>query len=430
VRARYIYSACIVIETPDARICCDPWFTPGVYDGSWYQYPPLPGDPVELIGPVEVIYLSHIHPDHYDVAFLRRYLAAYPDTRLAIGELEVPHLARKMRIDGFNPEIVHTLRLGGTTLTIVANHSYSAPDDGVDDVDTALVVTHGDESVVNMNDNFIDEEQIAAVLAACPGRPSVAFLPYAGAGPYPQTYLFADPADLASAAAAKRERFLELFDRHLALLDPAVAVPFAGQYFLGGPLRELNAWRGSSDAVEAARRHPGRAFVLADGGQSYVDCGSLAPSATRTEPYAPEVIAAYLGGLAFPGYDYEREILPLAGRSLPLLPLLSSAYARAISRARVREPFWFCLSTAPGTFYCFDTSSDTGVSMRSEVVELEPRCEIFIDPRYLFGLLTRLYHWNNAEVGSQYRARRVPEALEAGNAYRRDAFSFLYSFQV
>ena len=68
--------------------------------------------------------------------------------------------------------------------------------------------------------------------------------------------------------------------------------------------------------------------------------------------------------------------------------------------------------------------------MRSEVVELEPRCEIFIDPRYLFGLLTRLYHWNNAEVGSQYRARRVPEALEAGNAYRRDAFSFLYSFQV
>ena len=41
----------------------------------------------------------------------------------------------------------------------------------------------------------------------------------------------------------------------------------------------------------------------------------------------------------------------------------------------------------------------------------EPRSEIEIDPRYLFGLLTNVYHWNNAEVGSQYNTRRFPNVL-------------------
>jgi hypothetical protein len=45
--------------------------------------------------------------------------------------------------------------------------------------------------------------------------------------------------------------------------------------------------------------------------------------------------------------------------------------------------------------------------------------EIYIDDRYLFGLLTRLYHWNNASLGSHYRFRRVPDI------FRRDVFSFL-----
>jgi hypothetical protein len=53
-----------------------------------------------------------------------------------------------------------------------------------------------------------------------------------------------------------------------------------------------------------------------------------------------------------------------------------------------------------------------------------PRLEISIDDRYLFGLLTRLYHWNNAEVGSLYRSRRVPET------YRPEIYQFLNMFQV
>ena len=37
----YIYSACILIEIDNFKILCDPWFTEGIYGGSWFQYPKI-----------------------------------------------------------------------------------------------------------------------------------------------------------------------------------------------------------------------------------------------------------------------------------------------------------------------------------------------------------------------------------------------------
>ena len=43
-----------------------------------------------------------------------------------------------------------------------------------------------------------------------------------------------------------------------------------------------------------------------------------------------------------------------------------------------------------------------------EDIKLEVYSEILIDYRYLFGLLTTVYHWNNAEVGSHFMTYRHP----------------------
>src|SRR5690349_10343554 len=122
MRVRYVYSACVTIETPDVKILCDPWFTEGAYDGSWYQYPPLE-DPVAAIGPMDLVYVSHIHPDHYDPVFLRRYLKAYPKARLIIANQAPSFLLNKMKRDGFEPEIVEQAAYGDTRICIVPNTS-------------------------------------------------------------------------------------------------------------------------------------------------------------------------------------------------------------------------------------------------------------------------------------------------------------------
>lgn len=49
---------------------------------------------------------------------------------------------------------------------------------------------------------------------------------------------------------------------------------------------------------------------------------------------------------------------------------------------------------------------------------------IFCDPRYLYGLLTMIFHWDNASVGSQLITRRAPED------FNRSSQDFLNFFHV
>jgi UDP-MurNAc hydroxylase len=423
MKVRYIYSACVVIETPDVKICCDPWFTPGAYDGSWYQYPPLSGNAVDIIGEVDWIYISHIHPDHYDKQFLQEYLERYPGTCIVIGKTTPPYLANKIKVDGFKCKVITDEKIGLTTICIVTNNAYEH-----DNIDTALVVSRDNQSVVNLNDNPFDDFQIEQILSICPNRkPTFALLPYCGAGPYPQTYHFDNEKELELAAFNKQEQFLNIYTSYIDALQPVRAMPFAGKYFLGGPLSKLNSYRGIPDATLTLERNPDVSLVLEDGGYDSFDLSSLTATSLRTKPYDSRMVEEYLEILDFSGYSYEKEIQPLLGRALPLVPLVNSAYAKNISQSRIQDDYWLCFAPSKMGGYIAvnaNRNSTDGVKILSDVSRLEPRCEIFIDDRYLFGLLTRLHHWNNAEIGSQYKVKRVPDL------YNREVYNFLNKFHV
>jgi UDP-MurNAc hydroxylase len=422
MKVRYIYSACVVVSTEDMSVCCDPWFTEGVYDGTWYHYPPLADDAVDVIGPVDFIYISHIHPDHYDALFLRQYLKRHPDTRLIIGNTNPPHLLNKARVDGFSPEVTDSLTVGETHLHIIPNSAFEE----LENIDTALLITRGGQSVLNMNDNPWDPAQLTRIKKLLDGkRPSLLLAPYAGAGAYPQTYLFDDDARQQVAAECKKKQFLDMFTRYVNEFEPVKVMPFAGKYVVAGPHSRLNPLRGVADPLEAAALFPEKAVVLADGGQAVIDLETMEASAVRTKSYDPAVVQCYLDNLDFPGYDYELEIQPLHGRALPIFPLLRTAYERAIANSCVHEPFWICIrpNDLPH-YYVLNIHTLQKIELRGSVEDIEPRLEIFIDPRYLFGLLTRLYHWNNAEIGSQYFCRRVPDV------FKREVHAFLNYLQV
>mgnify|MGYP001574238647 FL=1 len=153
IKVKYYYSACVGITTPDVSILCDPWFTDGIYDGSWYQFPKF-DNPLDKVGKYDLIYISHIHPDHYDPIFLRKYLEKYPDTKIVARET---FLKRAILSEGFklyNEEY----KFNETEFEIFFNDTESTSD-----IDTALVVKWRDESIVNMNDNAYNEEQISEI---------------------------------------------------------------------------------------------------------------------------------------------------------------------------------------------------------------------------------------------------------------------------
>lgn len=409
MRVRYIYSACIVIETKDTRICCDPWFSDGIYDGSWYQFPKV-NDPIKSIGPIDFVFISHIHPDHYDPVWLRKLLDANPSCRLIIGAENQRHLERKMIRDGFSPELFKLLLVGSSQIACFPNFkNYS------ESIDSALVVRQGNQSVVNMNDCSFDPEQVEAVSAFCTGSRIAAFLPYAGAGPYPQRYMFTEEEVRQQEAQAKKEKFLNLFAQYVEALNPEFAVPFAGLYFLGGSLERFNNARGIPDAIEAAQMFPERAISL----QEVVGEINLDESVVfnqRTTQVDAREVSDYLRKYAAAALPYESDE-PTS--SDEIYESLLVAAARALERSKLRIDAWICLSLGNGTYGCVKPMDGVAVRLLDSIDALSPREEIEIDQRLLAGLLKRKYHWNNAEIGSHFEFRRF------GMGYSKELYDFL-----
>ena len=151
VLIRYIYSACVVIETPDIKILCDPWFTDGVYDGSWFHFPVV-DDPISKIGDCDYIYVSHLHPDHYDPIFLRRYMQVFGPKEILLAARKFPYLEKIALSSGFNCRVVSApLRIGQTTVSLIAHK----PED-MNEIDSVIHVEFSTRtrrhSVLNSND--------------------------------------------------------------------------------------------------------------------------------------------------------------------------------------------------------------------------------------------------------------------------------------
>ncbi len=420
IKVDYVYSACVVISTPDCRILCDPWFTEGIYDGSWHHYPKV-AHPIEKIGDCDAIYISHIHPDHYDATFIKQYFQTHGPKPLWIADHQPNHLRGKMRADKLIAEILtEPKKIADTEIEIVPHRTGS-----VADIDSALVVRYWDgrrqHVVANVNDIVFDDEILQTLKERCP-EIDILLLGYTGAGPYPQTYFDLDDPRLISEANLKKQGFFSRYKKTVAALNPKTTLPFAGKYVLGGKLAHLNSYRGVADATEVLRFDP-RAVVLADDDGS-IDTVEYRPTQVRVEPYDSAALEAYLKQIAGCALDYERLISAEEIRQLPIKRLLSTAFANARTKSEVAEDYYFAFHLPDGEVAVLNANRKSGdgmtVTNQEKLQQLVPRSEIRIDPRYLFGLLTNVYHWNNAEVGSQFYTRRFP-----ATAFNRQAQSFL-----
>jgi UDP-MurNAc hydroxylase len=424
ISVRYIYSACIVTSSKDVRILHDPWFSEGVYDGAWFHFP-LVADPIASIGDVDLIYISHLHPDHYDPVFLRKYFKVYGEKEIVIANHDPNYLAKKMRADGFKPTIAKpTVNIGSSRITLIPHRTGS-----ISDIDSALVFRYSDgtreHSVVNANDVIFDDEMIAVMKDAA-YEPDLLLCGYTGAGPYPQTYFDIDDPQLPIEAEKKKAAFFERYLRLVSELRPKIAIPFAGKYILGGKLARLNRFRGVADATEVLAIDRS-AVVLQDNG-GLISTSDLKPIAVRTQPYPEEDVERRQTEISQHQHDYERLIPEAEIYQLPLKRLLLAAARRASEQSECTQDYYFTFKLPGGGIAVINAIRGAKEPLRfcepAEVRDLRPRSEIDIDPRYLFGLLTGIYHWNNAEIGSQYQTRRFP------NQMNRSAQSFLNFFVI
>ena len=167
------------------KILCDPWIIDGVFEGAWYHYPPLKTK-LSDIQNVDGIYVSHIHPDHYD----ERNFNFPKDIPLIILD-EGPNFLKKNLINkGFNnfveiknDQTIQFKEFNLTTYKPFTKHIFEESLIG-NLIDSALVLNDDNVTAINFNDNTPDENA-CLFLKNKFKTIDLAMLNYNAAGPYP-----------------------------------------------------------------------------------------------------------------------------------------------------------------------------------------------------------------------------------------------------
>ena len=246
MRATSIGHAGMLIETDAGSVLCDPWFEPAFF-GGWFPFPrndQLSDDLRERIEHADFLYISHLHGDHHDEAWLTQHLRR--DIPILLPGFPTREQRRTLAQLGFTNFVptVDTEELEIAPGLKIAIHIESSITDGPGG-DSALVVMHDDTILVNQNDcRTHDLGQLAAH-----GPVDLHWLQFSGAIWYPMVYEMPVDQKLLQCQAKVKAQFARAM-RFVEKIDARAVVPSAGPpAFLDPDLFGLNMIDGDEASI-------------------------------------------------------------------------------------------------------------------------------------------------------------------------------------
>ena len=246
MRATSLGHAGILIEAGSSKILCDPWFVPAFF-GSWFVFPRNDQLEAELLAKIESpthLYISHIHGDHLDEAFLASHVNR--DAIVLLPDFPSHELERRLSNLGFT-KFVKTengKEIAIDTETKIAIHVETSITDGPGG-DSALVVSDKTARLVNQNDCRTGD--LDALRSH--GPIDLHWLQYSGAIWYPMVYE-QDATTKLNLARAKVESQFARALKYVERLDARAVVPSAGPpCFLDEDLFHLNMITGNETSI-------------------------------------------------------------------------------------------------------------------------------------------------------------------------------------
>ena len=246
MRATSLGHAGILIEAGSSRILCDPWFVPAFF-GSWFVFPRNDQLHVELLAKIESpthLYISHIHGDHLDEAFLASHVSR--DAIVLLPDFPSHELERRLSSLGFTKFIKteNGKEIAIDNETKIAIHVETSITDGPGG-DSALVVSDKTARLVNQNDCRTGD--LDALHSH--GPIDLHWLQYSGAIWYPMVYE-QDATTKQNLARTKVESQFARALKYVERLNARAVVPSAGPpCFLDEELFHLNMITGNETSI-------------------------------------------------------------------------------------------------------------------------------------------------------------------------------------
>lgn len=224
MRTTALGHAGLKVETEDAVVLIDPWFSPeGAFQASWFPYPDnsqLMRDP-SLHKPSAVV-VSHEHLDHVDPWFLSRVPADVP---VYIPTYASPALRRKVAEGGVRdvievPAWQDVAVAPGVSVLFV-------PEPSPMNHDSAIIVKGDGHTLLDLNDARLSPLQLREARSWAGGSVDMFAFQGAGASWYPMCYEYPEERRQ-KLSQQKRMAKLAYAQRASEIVAPVVGLPFAG----------------------------------------------------------------------------------------------------------------------------------------------------------------------------------------------------------
>lgn len=261
MKITYLGHAAMLIEAAGQRILMDPWLTDPTYHGTWWHYPPLALG-VRDLPPLDFLYVSHEHPDHFDPPTLAQ---LDKNVHVLIANFGRKRFRERLSAIGFRRitelDFDEAFRCAdGLQVKLVPS------DRGWDD--SAILLSDGHTTVFNVNDCHLDE----ATLRQIGEQHSIdlAFLTFTGASQYPGCFEFPLASKIQRWQDSKRSH-CEEFVNWARLLKAKRAVPAAGNFallaadqlhlntphYVNTPQEAIDALAAAAPEIEGLQMNPG-----------------------------------------------------------------------------------------------------------------------------------------------------------------------------
>ena len=445
MKVTFHQSACVLIEGNGVKILNDPWLVDGAYIGSWHIYPPYEFRPSEF-DDVDYIYISHIHPDHFNEKTLVHLKKEIP---ILIHNFPIKVLKKNIEKLGFRTiEIEHDSR---THLKNNIHINILAADNcdpqlcgkyigcanlqspvGSNWIDTMSVIDDGNQVIVNTNDCPYELAQFAAMrIKNNYDHVDMLLNGYSGASAYPHMFKMTENERIIAAIKKKSINY-QRGENYIKLLEPRYFMPFAGRYTLGGKLSvhygnmgEPELEEGFNHLVSVIDQNKSKGILLNT--KETFDL-TTEKSSNPYIPIDPEKKKLYIKNvLSKRKMDYEADTEP-SNEELKSLFLKSyERFEKMRKNANYTSDTVIIIDFLNQDLVVISCKGD-GINFvnREKIPTYEKYVKMSLDKKLLKRLLEgpSKEHWNIAEGGGHIYFERVPEE------YERALFYCLYNLHT
>lgn len=385
------------------KILCDPWIVDGVFEDAWYHYPPLKTK-ISDIQDVDGIYVSHIHPDHYD----ERYFDFPKDIPLIILN-EGPNFLKKNLIKkGYNNFIEakdnETIEFKEFQLTLYKPFTKHIFEESLigNLIDSALVLENDGITAINFNDNQPDESACSFLKNRFKNI-DLAMLNYNSAGPYPSCFDNLTTEEKISENYRLLKRNFDHLCNIIPILQPKSVLPFAGAYIIGGKNYCKNEYLGTTTWDECAEylnenlKFDSKVFCLREN-QTYD-----IKNKKQLEKYKKldvNEMKKYIQSLKDKKYEYENDQMPDVSELKNNINLASTRFIDRVKKFNIE---------LKSNIYLKIENEDIQI-FKGKDTNRHLYCDL--DLRLLNRILHKKAHWNSAEIGTHINFKRIPNKMD------------------